>query len=296
MYQAAFAIRDDDTSFFTRPEMLDKLYGYAWELGFKVTLSVIPMHRAINDYNVPPNFRGLNKCFAIHENDELVEFIKEGIKNDLIDVVQHGYTHEKPHAHSGRKTSDYILSVKKGRRMLEEAFNMTIRVFVPPYEYVSKPLWIAVYSEGMYFCRSIRSYRNLLLNIPLSQIRPISAIKLFLRKATGRPMHLGFLDISSMVEIVPSYSHHWRKYVSEEGARLSFDRFKKTFDRVYHSGGVFVLLNHYWEYFFDWKDSVTRKLQQKYLYKILDYVDSKPNVWKCGLNELAVTLQQRRRP
>jgi len=113
MYRIAFAIRDDDTSFFTRPEMLDKLYSYAWELGFKVTLSVIPLHLAINDYNVPPNFRGLQRCFAIHENKKLVEFIKEGIKSNMIDVVQHGYTHERPHTHSECRTSDYILPVEK---------------------------------------------------------------------------------------------------------------------------------------------------------------------------------------
>ena len=56
-----------------------------------------------------------------------------------------------------------------------------------------------------------------------------------------------------------------------------------------------MLVNHYWEYFFDWQDRITRKVQLKYLHKILDYIHSKPDVWKCGLNELAATLQQRRR-
>ena len=37
----AFAIRDDDLSYFSSCNMLDRLYGNAWERGFKVSFSSI---------------------------------------------------------------------------------------------------------------------------------------------------------------------------------------------------------------------------------------------------------------
>ena len=42
-------IRDDDTNFFTRPDMLETIHSKAWDKGFKISLSIIPIYREFID-------------------------------------------------------------------------------------------------------------------------------------------------------------------------------------------------------------------------------------------------------
>ena len=42
-------IRDDDTNFFTRPDMLEPIHSKAWDKGFKISLSVVPFQRGTED-------------------------------------------------------------------------------------------------------------------------------------------------------------------------------------------------------------------------------------------------------
>ena len=52
-------IRDDDTNFFTKSNMLESIYTNAWNNQFKVSLSVIPYQKTINDVCVPHDFRNI---------------------------------------------------------------------------------------------------------------------------------------------------------------------------------------------------------------------------------------------
>ena len=73
-------IRDDDTNFFTKKNMLESIYSDAWEKGFKVCLSVVPFQAAINDVSVPPNVRTTDNHFSIAENKPLVAYLRDKIR------------------------------------------------------------------------------------------------------------------------------------------------------------------------------------------------------------------------
>ena len=87
-------IRDDDTNFFTKSNMLKSIYSKAWNNQFKVSLSVIPYQKAINDVCVPPDIRNLQKHYSIEDNEELCSFLKEMIKHNKIEIIQHGVSHD----------------------------------------------------------------------------------------------------------------------------------------------------------------------------------------------------------
>ncbi len=87
-------IRDDDTNFFTKSNMLKSIYSKAWNNQFKVSLSVIPYQKAINDVCVPPDIRNLQKHYSIEDNGELCSFLKEMIKYNKIEIIQHGVSHD----------------------------------------------------------------------------------------------------------------------------------------------------------------------------------------------------------
>jgi predicted deacetylase len=159
----AFAIRDDDVSYFTNPKQLEIIYRDAWKMGFKTSFAVIPNIRATNNLNVPPLLRSNLKYYSIRENEELVSYLKLHIANERVDILQHGFCHtENPHLptlridlNKGELVSDersnidlkmfsefYGLDeneccrrVIEGKRLLEETFNINVRGFVPPQEY-----------------------------------------------------------------------------------------------------------------------------------------------------------------
>jgi len=87
-------IRDDDTNFFTKGNMLESIYSNAWNNQFKVSLSVIPYQKTINDVCVPPDFRNSPEHHSIENNEELCTFLKEKIRHNKIEIVQHGVTHD----------------------------------------------------------------------------------------------------------------------------------------------------------------------------------------------------------
>ncbi|HEY6534208.1 MAG TPA: DUF2334 domain-containing protein [Candidatus Nitrosocosmicus sp.] len=86
-------IRDDDINFFTKSSMLEKIYGDAWENQFKTSLSIIPYQKGINDVCIPPNVRKSNKYYSFEENKELCLFLQEKIKQNNIEIIQHGVSH-----------------------------------------------------------------------------------------------------------------------------------------------------------------------------------------------------------
>jgi hypothetical protein len=70
--KAPFLLRDDDTNFFTATNMLDCVYSNAWKKRFKVSLSVIPFQKSIDDILVPPSERKTGRSYSIIGNNQLI--------------------------------------------------------------------------------------------------------------------------------------------------------------------------------------------------------------------------------
>jgi len=87
-------IRDDDANFFTKGNMLKSIYSRAWDNQFKVSLSVIPYQKDMNDACVPPNIRNFSEHHSIENNEVLCTFLKEKIRHSKIEIIQHGVTHD----------------------------------------------------------------------------------------------------------------------------------------------------------------------------------------------------------
>jgi len=79
--------------------------------------------------------------------------------------------------------------------------------------------------------------------------------------------------------------HYWNKYINDKSSIYWFNRFKEEFKSRLKRRGFFILVTHYWEYFYDWLNEVTQLRQLEYLNKILEYIDNY-NVWKCSITEL----------
>ena len=83
-------LRDDDTNYFTSERMLESIYSEAWDQGYKVSLSVVPLQTGINDISVPPDSRMSSRSYPITDNESLTRYIKKKIDQHSVEVIQHG--------------------------------------------------------------------------------------------------------------------------------------------------------------------------------------------------------------
>lgn len=229
-----FCIRDDDTSFFTSPQELEAAYGQISQWG-PVSLAVVPFHRAGTSKGVPEKFRGRWTVHPLHENRELVEYLRAGISKGCFEIMLHGYHHDDP---SGRAEfsagTDLIQKVADGRKYLEDLLGATIRVFVPPHNTVGRQGLRAIAHAGLHLggtagVRSgwpLLSHKTWWLWLQLRRWRR--------NGGSGVPW---ILDLGDHREIAGnSVTPH-----------SSLKANNAVFESALAMGGVFCVATHYWE-------------------------------------------------
>ena len=88
-----FAIRDDDTSGWTKPEHLEMTYNEIWGRGIPVSLSVIPESVKCFFLGDPDRFYQTGEKRPVHTNQSLVDFLRPLIESRKIDIMLHGFDH-----------------------------------------------------------------------------------------------------------------------------------------------------------------------------------------------------------
>jgi predicted deacetylase len=312
-HDIAFAIRDDDISFFTDPTMLEAIYKTAWELGFKVSFAAVPNHKGTDNLNVPPEYRKTGKYYNIRDNPKLVEFLREKLDEDNIEIMQHGYCHSEDEnlpglkfnrekgslTYSGptvdlekysefyhKEPSEVIQNILKGKKILEETFGTQITTFVAPQEYFSTGIWYGLKEANYDYCGCIN--RHSFIKIPPKNLRIKNIFYCAVSQLLKQDLDDidAFTKISDIVTIPATYRHYWNRYTDEISAENSMTEFITIFEKKKALNGYFILLTHYWEYFYDWKKEITQKDQLEYLHKILSFVQENSDSWKCSISEL----------
>jgi len=272
------------------------------------------MHKASKNLNVPPKFRNTNEYYPIYKNEELVEYLKLKISERKADIVQHGFCHSddqnlpamrfdlkqgllvrddnrkidlcKYSEFYKAKEKDVNLKVENGRKILEETFNVSTRIFVSPQGLLTDSLWKALRRNNMHYCGEIGSRESLPF---FSRVRLYLLLKAVSAKILRTSSHISsesFVDLAGVMLLPATYRHYWNKYIDEATAENWFEIFKDVFRRRREQDVFFILLTHSWEYFYDWEEEITQSRQYQYLYKILQHVNNEPYLWKCSLNEV----------
>lgn len=144
-----FVLRDDDTCGFTRVDELKDCYA---ELrgDIPVSLSITPFRIPGNDRNLSPELAGSMSVLPLHENPELVEFLRGGIQEGRFDVAMHGYHHLR---YNGlpEYVGGYDLAHKtiEGRAYLEKLLGTRVLTFVPPNNAIGLDALQSVVAAGM---------------------------------------------------------------------------------------------------------------------------------------------------
>lgn len=151
-------IRDDDLSYVTRPQELERLYDGIWEQA-PIHFATIPFVYA-RQKETPKGLRKEN--YWIGENKELVRFLKQKITEGKAVIWQHGFTHRDFDGHFELERGDERLlydELHKGKEHLERTFGVTVDTLVPPHDRISKAGVLAARRAG--FTRICRGFAPL---------------------------------------------------------------------------------------------------------------------------------------
>lgn len=229
-----FCIRDDDTSFFTSPEELERAYGEVSQWG-PISLAIIPFCRAGTSKGIPEKVRGRWSVHPLHENRPLVEYLRAGIAEGRFEAMLHGYYHDEPHGQAEFVAGDDLARrVVDGRKYLEDLLGTTIRVFVPPQNTIGRQGLRAIALADLHLggVAGVRAGWS-----PLSRATWRVWLRLRRRRKRGGLGIPWILDLGDHREIAgnpvtPLSSVHRNEVVFESALTM---------------GGVFCAATHYWE-------------------------------------------------
>lgn len=245
-----FVIRDDDLSYFTTSQQIDKIYSDIWD-EIPISLSVIPVIKTIKkERQIPKRLRGGNKLYPIYKNSDLVMHLKQLLKDRKIAILQHGYTHESHNGFPEFCINDLDLLRRKtveGKKILETIFNQPITCFVPPHNSISKEGCQAVIEQFPVLCRSI-SFKRLFLTVPKNRTNLSTLIKFFVRNPIvfKSPMVPRIVKMNTHIELIQS-----ALLATDLVTPTTLSDLKNEFMRCYKRRDLFYLTVHWWDFFED---------------------------------------------
>jgi hypothetical protein len=229
-----FCIRDDDTSYFTSPDDLEGAYGEITKWG-PVSLAIIPFCKAGTSKGVPEKLRRQWSTHPLHENTELVKYLRGAIAEGRYEPMLHGYHHdEEDRLFEFIGADDLARRVRNGRKYLEDLLGAAIRVFVPPRNGIGRQGLQAIAREGLHLggVAGVRSGWD-----PLSRMTWVNWWRIRKWRLGGGRSIPWIIDLEDHREIggiavTPS---------------SNLEENEACFDCARRFGGVFCLATHYWE-------------------------------------------------
>jgi hypothetical protein len=236
-----FAIRDDDTCFFTRPEQLERVYGAYWDR-VPISLAIVPVHAATRSKGIPSEYWEGDGEFSLADNGELVDYLRQQIAAGRIAPLLHGFSHQNfPDGYEFQVAPDLQGRLRRGRAYLEGLLNQPVRTFVPPHNALSRRGIEALDAEGMNVLGTFPSFRPSQKPWGPDTLANYLRITLFRAKMRrGRKSRL-------------IYPHPLRyKNHAEFGCHLLLpwtpaEELLGGFEEARRVGGDFCLATHYWE-------------------------------------------------
>ena len=287
-------IRDDDTNFFTKTNMLESIYSKAWEDGYKVSLAIVPFQGGINDICVPPDTRFTDSHYSIADNKALICYLKDKIRSGTIEILQHGLSHHITNNGRGEfgENSYKKEDIELGRNVIKEALQVDPRFFVPPGEDISEENLMALIELGL-----IPIYRQTFFDTFLRN----SFVPAYIKHIATRALAARYKNRTSngnwaiqllkpVLISVGSDTISWSLASVKSANSTSIESLSELTDKVIESCSIsrnpICIINHYHIYYYDWDSSITRKDLFQAWKRILESFNKLKFSWKVTFSEL----------
>jgi hypothetical protein len=235
------AIRDDDTCYFTTPEVLERVHGRYWDR-IPISLAVVPVHASTRSKGIPPQFWDGDREFPLGDNPELVQFLRTGAAAGRLSILLHGYSHENyPDGYEFEAAPDLEWRLRRGLGYLEALLGVDITTFVPPHNALSRAGLRAVDRVGLNVLGSFYSFR------PDKKPFGLDAVANYARIA-GHRRRTGRSRQQRLIYPWPlRYNRHAEFGCQPLVPHTTLDELLSAFEEARRFGGDFCLATHYWE-------------------------------------------------
>ena len=270
-----FAIRDDDTCYFTDPADLERVYHDVWDR-VPVCLATVPFAIGYERVGIPREHWHDGEAFALERNGALMDLLKSLLAKKRATIALHGYTHQDyADGFEFQSAPDPERRVADGLRYLRETLGTlpasTISIFVPPHNAMSKRGLAAVGAAGLNILGSFLSFRPSMR--PWDYTTPANWLRIRqFRRRSGRTK-----SDRLIYPFVLRYADHAEFGCHSLIPGTTVDELTKAFDEARSAGGDFCLATHYWEV-----DAAMKSV----LLKFLDYVSRDRDVRFVAAEEL----------
>jgi hypothetical protein len=265
------AIRDDDTSYFTTPDALTRVYGDIWDR-VPVCLAVVPFAIGYEQPGIPREHWHSGESMPLDRSPELVTFLRELIAARRVTVALHGYTHQDyPDGFEFQAAPDLFDRVRRGRAYLESVLGCRVSVFVPPHNALSKRGLAAVSAARLNVLGSFLSFRPSQRPWEWRTAANWWAIQRY-RRATRRTRHEQLI-----YPHVLKYARHAEFGCHSVVPGTTVDMLVGQFEEAQRFGGDFCLATHYWEI-----DATLARVMRTFL----DFAARQPKVRFVAVDEL----------
>ena len=243
-----FVIRDDDLNYFSKPADIERWYADIFADNILIRFSAIPFVKPRSDVYTA-DIQNEEGEYPISANTELVAYVKS---NPLIEILQHGTTHETENGISEyRKNIGLIEDTRRGKEELEKAFGEKFKnIFVPPHD------WIG--SHGIYAIEAakldvIRGRGAGLRN----WIPRWAYLRIFFKMLGYRLFHLG-------KNKVPAYPHvlDFGKHKEVCSYRLEDTDIFDGLTYAQRKNGIFIVVAHLHHYTAEKKERLMQLIEK----------------------------------
>lgn len=236
-----FALRDDDTSYFTAPDALERVYATLWDR-VPVCLAVVPFAIGYEQPGIPREHWHSGESFALERNPELVALLRDRIEAGRVSVALHGYTHQDfPDGYEFQAAPDPEKRVAHGRAYLEQTLGSRVSVFVPPHNALSKRGLKAVSAAGLNVLGSFLSFRPSMRPFEWRMVQNYWRVQR-VRATLGRTRKDRFV-----YPYVLRYRNHAEFGCQSLIPGTTAEELLAAFDDSRRLGGDFCIATHYWE-------------------------------------------------
>jgi uncharacterized protein DUF2334 len=265
------ALRDDDTSFFTRPDAIEAVYRDIWQR-LPVCLAVVPFAIGYPNPGIPEKHWHSGESFPLDRNREVTAAIRDWMAAGRVTVALHGYTHQDfAEGFEFQAAPDPERRVADGRSFLQRVLGAPVGIFVPPHNALSKRGLAAVSAAGLNLLGSFLSFRPSMRPWEWRTLPNFWRVRRF-RAATGRRRHDRFV-----YPYVLRYRNHAEFGCHSLIPGTTVDELIRGFDEARALGGDFCVATHYWE---------IDQARHGVLHRFLDYASTFGDVRFVAAEEL----------
>jgi hypothetical protein len=231
-----FAIRDDDTSYFTKPEDLRNAYDFLDE-DEPISLSIVPYTVTNHKQEVFPYGKiDKNGYYAISDNHQLCDYLRNGYSNKKIDILMHGITHEyKKPGNEWISEMDSVTHSDSSRfsdalNFLNETFKCKINVFVAPNNDIGK-IGIKFLEEN---------------NLDYSGIIKIKKDRKFNFHYLNNYFYRWIYRYKKGIQCSKTFNYGKHKEIAAF-TLSNFEKLKQSYNECKKNNWPFIVYTHYWD-------------------------------------------------